>query len=127
MGRARRNDPWWMREEEKNNPRVLPEYTPWWADGRSCAVDISCFSTVAQLKAEATRRELVFPTASKKAELQDLLRQSNEQYGLSDANFLYPEYTPRPKTTPPCYPESYEGVEGIESLRKKSFMTMPPK
>ena len=28
--RKRRNDPWWMREEESNNPRILPPYSPWW-------------------------------------------------------------------------------------------------
>lgn len=28
--RRLRNDPWWMREEEKNNPRILPEYKPSW-------------------------------------------------------------------------------------------------
>ena len=29
-----RNDPWWMREEEKNNPRMLPEYMPFWRINR---------------------------------------------------------------------------------------------
>ena len=29
-----RNDPWWMREEEKNNPRMLPEYKPFWRINR---------------------------------------------------------------------------------------------
>ena len=28
--RRLRNDPWWMQEEEKNNPRMLPEYKPTW-------------------------------------------------------------------------------------------------
>ena len=28
--RRLRNDPWWMQEEEKNNPRMLPEYNPVW-------------------------------------------------------------------------------------------------
>ena len=30
----RRNEPWWMRDEERNNPRILPPYEPWWRQER---------------------------------------------------------------------------------------------
>ena len=113
-----------MREEEKNNPRVLPEYKPWWAEPRAKQVDVTL--TVAQLKEEADRRNIVYSATVKKAVLLELLQVNEEQYDLSDEGFTYPVYTPQPKMMSPCYPEVYEGESGIAALREMSMAEPVP-
>lgn len=123
MSRNRRNDPWWMRDEEKNNPRVLPEYIPWWAQ------DIPAVSdswTVAQLTKEASRRGLAVSKSAKKREIIDLLAESTSSTSLSDDNFLYPSYIEAGKQQEPCYPEVYEGIERIKALEKIAFQVRAP-
>lgn len=42
--KSRRIDPWWMRDEEKNNPRMLPLYRPWWTQKGTNVVNIKPLS-----------------------------------------------------------------------------------
>ena len=65
--RNRNNDPWWMRDEESNNPRILPKYKPWWFDLNLQNVDDSW--KVPDLKIEAERRCIEGYKSMKKAEL----------------------------------------------------------
>lgn len=120
--RSRRNDPWWMREEEKTNPRVLPIYKPWWLD--NIFVDDSW--KVADLRKEAARRSMTGTSAMKKDELVQALRESSEAYDLSNKAFKPPVFIKaKVEELPSCYPEVYEGGAGnIESLRKNVFLNM---
>ena len=101
----RRNDPWWMRDEEKNNPKLLPEYKPWWLDSNQL-VDESW--KVNDLKAEANRRGIAEINGLKKAELIQLLLVSTQANSLTDDNFTNPSYYKSDKVKPTCYPDVYE-------------------
>ena len=101
----RRNDPWWMREEEKNNPKLLAEYRPWWLDSNPI-VDDSW--KVNDLKAEANRRGIGGINGLKKAELIQLLLVSSQASSLTDDNFTNPSYYKSDKPKPSCYPDIYE-------------------
>ena len=118
--RSRRNDPWWMREEEKTNPRVLPIYKPWWLD--NIFVDDSW--KVADLRKEAARRGMTGTSAMKKDELVQVLRESSEAYDLSNKAFKPPVFIKaKVEELPSCYPEVYEGGEReIELLRRNVFL-----
>jgi SAP domain len=116
----RRNDPWWMREEEMNNPRVLPVYKPWWVE--SVMVDDSW--KVADLREEAIRRGL--PSKGKKDELITILRESSELYDLSDSGFRAPNFIKLEGQRPTCYPEVYERDGAQALLSKKAFSNQQP-
>jgi len=121
--RSRRNDPWWMREEEKTNPRVLPIYKPWWLD--NCIVDESW--KVPELRKEANRRGMSQASTMKKAELIEALQKSSMEYDLSDKNFRSPEFRQRNSSQlPACYPEVYEGSSNIAKLRETFLSTSAP-
>ena len=54
-GGRRRSDPWWMREEEGNNPRILEPYQPWWLRNGGIHIDQSSLK-VADLREELLLR-----------------------------------------------------------------------
>lgn len=118
------NEPWWMRDEEKNNPRVLPPYKPWWSK-RSALVDSSW--KVEELKKEAMRRDL-YIKGSKKDELISILQESSSRYDISDKGFVSPNYVDKTRTNavPTCYPESYENEESLKSLHTMALRQPPP-
>ena len=121
--RSRRNDPWWMREEEKTNPRILPIYKPWWLDN----VLVDDTWKVADLKKEAARRGLEGETSGlKKPELVAALRKSSMDFDLSDKGFRDPVFRKaEPSALPTCYPEIYEGGPAqIEKLRQAGLSSM---
>eukprot|EP01041_Mallomonas_annulata_P003065 gene3065-6008_t len=122
--RPRGNEPWWMRDEEKNNPRVLPEYKPWWS-AENPIVDSKL--KLDELRHEAARRGL--PTKGKKDELIHAIEISNRIYDLSDAGFISPSYTFNDienANTPSCYPDSYESPESIAALKAMAFQQQAP-
>jgi len=114
-GRSRRNDPWWMREDEKTNPRVLPAYKPWWLE--KVSVDDSW--KVAELRKEAERRGMETAAGMKKAEILSALQESSATYDLSDNGFRAPFFKAHlPGELPSCWPDVYEGgKEEIEKLQ----------
>lgn len=118
--RSRRNDPWWMREEEKTNPRVLPIYKPWWLD--NVFVDDSW--KVADLRKEASRRGMLDTSDMKKSDLLTELHRSSLAYDLSNKGFKPPAFRRLDSSAlPACYPEVYEGGSAaIEVLRENSFL-----
>eukprot|EP01035_Chromulina_nebulosa_P023082 gene23082-29908_t len=122
--RRLRNDPWWMQEEEKNNPRMLPEYNPVWKS--ISGTDFEDSSVLKEvLVNEAKLRGL--STSGKKAELLERLREYASRHSLSDDNFRAPQYSStNALTLPTCYPEVYEGFLGIQELQEKiSQMSAP--
>lgn len=123
--RSRRNDPWWMREEEKTNPRILPIYKPWWLDN----VLVNNSWKVADLRKEAARRGMEQDISKmKKAELIELLSKSSMEYDLSDRGFRAPVFQKfQQSELPPCYPEVYEGgAANVEKLRAMSLNAAAP-
>lgn len=99
-----RNEPWWMREDESRNPRLLSKYQPWWFK-KYKSVDASL--TLAELKAEATLRGI--STVGKKPELLERLQEEERRYSLSDNNFVAPTFaTSSVSDVGACYPEVYE-------------------
>ena len=38
----------------------------------------------------------------------------------------YPDYEPAPRVAAACYPEAYEGADGIDALRRKSMTFFAP-
>jgi len=125
MQRSRRSqDPWWMREEEKNNPRVLPVYKPWWAED---PVEVTDKWSVVDLKSECKRRSLLFPRSVKKGDLLEMLKDSNKKTTLTDEGFLIPIYkVSLPESEISCYPNCYEGEAGIEELKTKVMGVQVP-
>lgn len=117
---GRRNDPWWMRDEEKNNPRILPIYKPWWLVN-NVMVDSSW--KVADLREEAIRRGITKEEAGalKKGELVETLQDISRKYTLSSDAFTEPLFSEIPATEarPSCYPTTYEGLDGIASLNEE--------
>jgi hypothetical protein len=116
-----------MREEEKNNPRMLPDYKPWWATGEAKHVDASW--KVADLRAEAAKRNLNLNAKLKKDELIEILNENLKKYDLSDGGFRSPFFIKIEDEDgmPPCYPDIYEDAETIELLKTKSLgATQPP-
>ena len=99
-----RNEPWWMREDESRNPRLLSKYQPWWSK-KYKPVDPSL--TMAQLKTEANLRGL--STQGKKSELLERLQNEEKIYSLSDDNFVAPTFAINSDMdVGACYPEVYE-------------------
>jgi hypothetical protein len=101
-----RRDPWWMREDEKNNPRILSSYRPWWAceyKGVDSSWSIDDLRETARARgssAEGTRPELL-------TRLQALER----LYDLSDKNFRPPQFTAASGSIASCYPEVYDNIK----------------
>jgi hypothetical protein len=114
-GRSRRNDPWWMREDEKTNPRVLPVYKPWWLE----KVPVDDSWKVADLRKEAERRGMESAAGMKKAEILSALQSSTAAYDLSDSGFRAPTFRAHtPGELPSCWPDVYEGGKAeIEKLQ----------
>lgn len=103
--RRMRNDPWWMRDEEKNNPRMLPEYKPWWVDTNTIVNDTW---KVADLRKEAERRGI--DPLGKKNELIERLVESSKTYSLTDDNFFNPIFTESNNDkliSRNCFPQTY--------------------
>mmetsp|Transcript_27468 Transcript_27468/g.27693 ORF Transcript_27468/g.27693 Transcript_27468/m.27693 type:complete len:197 (+) Transcript_27468:108-698(+) len=122
--RSRNNGPWWMRDEEKNHPRVLPSYRPWWSDGY---VNVDSTWKVDELKKEAKRRGLK-TTGLKKSDLTKILQGLSSMYDISDKGFVSPTYTydTMNNSHPLCYPESYEDPDDITKLQSIAFQQSPP-
>lgn len=98
--------PWWMKEEEKKNPNMLPKYEPWWMKSIEL-VDTKW--NITDLKLEAKRRGL--SPAGSKADLIAKLNENRRKYSLSDDNFTEAVFNPTfvdSSELPPCYPEVYE-------------------
>jgi hypothetical protein len=136
--RQRKNDPWWMREDEMTNPRVLPQYEPWWfaeldtvpagADGGNLKGNIWVDDKwkLADLKLEAKRRGLV--PAAKKELLISQLQESSRLHDLSDAGFIEAQVVPRSAfdESLSCFPEVYETTENYAALKLKvSQLNLP--
>ena len=114
--RGERKDAWWMREEEANNPRILPKYNPKWLG--SAVVDKTW--KLADLKSEAMKRGL--KSTGKKEELIERINTSRPSVTanlLSDEFFTAPRYIPVLKEDKAsCYPDIYESPEDIVRLRE---------
>ena len=107
-----------MRDEEKNNPRVLPIYKPWWVE-ENYLVDESW--TVTNLRTEATKRGL--HSKGTKEQLLNMLRESYSTYDLNNNGFRAPIYI-MPEdghTLPSCYPEMYEIGDDSKLLLAKAY------
>ena len=117
-----------MRDEEKTNPRVLPEYRPWWASPSNAVptAAVAGAMKVAELKAECEKRGL--PSKGKKVEVAALLEEAARRYDLSDHGFRAPTFVQTGAAHPSCYPEVYEDKAVAEELSKKAFSTFkaPP-
>lgn len=99
-----RNEPWWMREDESRNPRLLSKYQPWWSKKFKAADPSLTFS---QLKTEANFRGL--STQGTKSELLERLQVEEKIYSLSDDNFVAPTFAIESELgVGACYPEVYE-------------------
>ena len=121
-GRGRNNDPWWMSEDENNNPRILAKYTPWWAT-KNVLVNNSW--KLVDLRKEAARRNM--PQTGKKQELIDQLRRSSMTFTLSDEGFISPKYSDEISDAfPKCYPEAYEEIAMIQRLSGQSTVKSAP-
>lgn len=107
--------PWWMSEEEKNNPRVLPAYKPHWLE-KNTKVDNSW--KVADLRVEATRRGL--SSEGLKNELIDRINSFAASYSLDSDNFTAPkirELSSDEDLLYACYPQVYE--KELQDVKKK--------
>ena len=104
---SRRQLPWWMKDSERNHPRILPAYRPWWLNPQNPIVNPSW--TVPELRAEATRRG-AHCSHWNKQQLLDWLLESSTDYNLSETNFKGPTFSAQVNTTDSCYPEVY-GVD----------------
>jgi hypothetical protein len=101
---SRRNDPWWMRDDESNNPAILPSYRPWWAI-KYQPVEIGM--KLNELRDIARGRG--FSTEGSKNDLLQGLQQQEHLYSLLDSNFRAPEFSDTIlSVSESCYPESYE-------------------
>ena len=104
---ARRNDPWWMRDEEKNNPRMLPIYRPWWDLGKLASDQRK---TIKELQTIA--KALGLGISGSKKELTDRIKNLENLYSMDDSNFRSPTYIPwsasNELTQESCYPDAYE-------------------
>jgi hypothetical protein len=98
---------WWMSEAENNNPRLLPDYQPWW---KSDNFAVNNTWTVVRLREEAQRRSL--DVKGLKNVLIERINESYRQYRLTDDNFVDPCIIPVHQNcvVHPCYPESYENT-----------------
>lgn len=140
--RQRKNDPWWMHEDEMNNPRVLPALQTWWfaehgtpssdsdtnADGGNVKGNVWVDNDwkLVDLKAEAKRRGLV--PAAKKELLISQLQESSRLYDLSNAGFVEAQIVPRSAfdKSLSCFPEVYETPENYAALKLKvSQLNLP--
>jgi hypothetical protein len=122
-GNRKRNDPWWMREEERNNPRIFSPYKPYWLEAGS--VDGSW--KVADLREEAEKRGL--DASGLKADLISRINVCVDKFSLSDDAFTVPIFVPVPDSElTRCYPEIYEGgMENVQVLIDKvNSITAPP-
>jgi|EP01040_Poterioochromonas_malhamensis_P006181 hypothetical protein len=111
QGRRRAHEPWWMREDEANNPDMLPQYRPWWLIN-NCRVDDSW--SLSELVEEAGRRSL--DTTGSKAALLSRINESHFKFALLDENFTEPiivdSAVEGDRALAPCYPEVYESNQG---------------
>ncbi len=89
-------NPWWLSEKEQNNPRIFPQYRPWWVENNFLVLDEKAW-TVHALQVEARRRGI--PSKGKKQELIDRINASYYAYRLTDDNFITPSYTDVGNTT----------------------------
>jgi hypothetical protein len=118
--RRRSNDPWWMHDDEKNNPRFLPPYSPWWSTNNTIVTNAW---KINELRSETKTRGI--SSAGLKAELIHRLVESSKKYDLSDDNFTTPNYiSAEAQQLHTCYPEVYEG--GEENIQKFKLQIMEP-
>lgn len=74
-------------------------------------------------------KSLGLDTSGKKNEIVQRIESYIQRHSLSDDNFTTPKYTHLISSIaplPPCYPEVYEGLLGIEELRQKNMMLTAP-
>jgi hypothetical protein len=119
-------DAWWMRDEEENNPRVLPKYKPSWLQANV----VNTSWKVADLKIEAAK--LGLKTTGRKEELIERINSKansddNARLLLSDSQFTAPRYVDPASSKPlTCFPEVYETAADIQKLRDMTMMQGPP-
>lgn len=70
-----------FRDEERNNPRILKPYRPWWRADPT-VLQVSSAMKIAQLREEATRRG-IHSEHMKKGEILMALKDLVEKYSLS--------------------------------------------
>lgn len=102
----RRNDPWWMRDEEKNNPRILPAYRPWWTNEHR---EVDSNWQLPELKEVARARGI--KVDGSKDDLVRSLKDLENRFDLHDRNFRAPVFVPfadEGATAALCYPAAYE-------------------
>lgn len=116
-----------MRDEEENNPKILPKYKPSWLEGGKL---VNSSWKVADLKAEAALRGL--STSGKKDELIERINAASLSASkidyLSDEHFTAPVYV-EPKngsSRPSCYPEVYETPSEVRRLKESANQLPPP-
>jgi hypothetical protein len=113
--RRGRNDPWWMREDEAKNPRILPAYSPWWM--QNIQVDVNW--KLADLQKEGARRGIDIKGMKKKELLAELQRLSS-LYDLSDNGFVTAAYTVNDsQKNRSCFPHVYETETSMLELLPK--------
>lgn len=113
---VRRNDPWWMKDDEKDNPGLIEPYRPWWIYN----VFVNSTWEISELENEARRRGL--SALGQKEELIRRLNTSSMLHRLTDDNFRAPIFVPvSAKDINECYPDLYEGGEDkMQMLRNKA-------
>jgi hypothetical protein len=104
--KSRRNDPWWMRDEERLNPAILPAYRPWWAMNYQ---PVESGMKLNELREIARARGI--RADGSKNDLLHRLQQQERLNNLQDSNFRAPEFSDTIlSVSDSCYPESYEGA-----------------
>lgn len=72
-------DPWWLSPKERNNPRILAPYNPWWRTS-----SIRKYTTSNQARNECIRRGI---NISQTQNLTGILKLLDAQYDMSDKGY----------------------------------------
>ncbi len=107
-----REVPWWMAEKEKNNPKILPLYRPWWLKK---SVFLSDNVSDAQLMTECSRRGIANRT---REDMLCSVAAWNKRCTLSDKGYVTPTFEKENiSAIPTCYPEAYESPDVLIKIR----------